>query len=85
MLQCEERSLLNGHVNCTNDSFYKSSCFFECNKGYKLNENVENICVVDENGVLNWDNELPICNSKLFFFAFKKAFSYMNYINILVL
>ena len=68
MLKCKERSLLNGHVNCTNDNFYESSCLFECNKGYELIGSFENKCVVDVNGIVNWNNQSPTCTSKYCFF-----------------
>ena len=67
MLKCEETSLLNGQINCTNNNYYESNCYYKCNEGYKITGNSERKCIVDENGIISWNNDQPICTSSYTF------------------
>ena len=60
-LQCINENLLNGQSNCTSDNFYEGSCSYICNDGYKITGNSVRKCVVNDNGMVTWNNDLPTC------------------------
>ena len=62
-LKCEETSLLNGQVDCTNDNFYGSFCTYKCSEGYELIGNSVSKCTSSGNGNTYWDNDAPTCTS----------------------
>ena len=64
VIQCEERSLSNGQVNCTNNSFYESICSYTCDKGYILTGDLVAKCVLTGDEIVNWNNEIPACTSE---------------------
>ena len=54
---------MNGQTNCTNDNFYESSCTYICNNGYEITGSSVRKCVVNDNGMVNWNDDLPTCSS----------------------
>lgn len=54
-------SLDHGTIECTDENYYKSSCSFECDGGFKLTEDRDAKCM----GHDGWSRQKPKCVGKL--------------------
>ena len=63
---CDELTLKNGEINCTNDNFLNSKCSLSCAKKYERNGPSSQTCVETGPVRADWDGALtttcqPIC------------------------